>query len=52
MRLLKLDARGKIEEIGGFVPLAGSSSQPFWLDDSTLYVVDINRGLDILSVEA
>jgi len=49
-RLLQLDARGKLQEIGGFVPVGGSTSQPIWLDDSTLYLVDIYRGIDILTV--
>jgi hypothetical protein len=50
MRLLTLDARGKLAETGGFLPLGGSTSQPIWLDDTTLYVVDIYRGIDILTV--
>lgn len=50
MRLLELDRAGRIEEVGGFIPVGGSSSQPIWLDDETLYVVDIYRGFDILTV--
>lgn len=50
MRLLGVDARGKLTEVGGFIPVGGSTSQPIWLDDSTLYLVDIYRGLDILTV--
>lgn len=50
MRLLDLDARGKLEELGGFIPVGGSTSQPLWVDDSTLYLVDIYRGIDILTV--
>jgi hypothetical protein len=51
MRLVQLDARGNLEELGGFVPAGGSTSQPLWLDDSTLIVVDIYRGLDILTID-
>jgi hypothetical protein len=50
VRLLGLDDRGKLAELGGFIPVGGSTSQPIWLDDSTLYLVDIYRGLDILTI--
>ncbi len=50
VRLLDISASGKLREAGGFVPVAGSSSAPIWLDAHTLYVVDMNRGIDILRV--
>ena len=51
MRLLGINAKGKLTETGGFIPLGGSTSAPIWLDARTLYLVDINRGIDILQVD-
>lgn len=51
LRLLDIDDKGKISEAGGFVPLGGSSSAPVWVNAKTLYVVDLNRGIDILEVD-
>lgn len=48
VRVLDVDARGKIRERGGFLPLGGSSARPQWITDDILYVVDLNRGIDIL----
>lgn len=50
VRLLEIDDEGRISEIGGFVPHAGSSAQTVWLDDGIVYVVDLERGIDILRV--
>lgn len=50
LRLLDINAKGKLAEVGGFIPLGGSTSAPIWLDSSTLYLVDMNRGIDILRV--
>lgn len=50
MRLLEIGGGGEIEEIGGFIPTAGSTSSPVWLDDEILYLIDLNRGIDILRV--
>lgn len=50
LRLLQVGDDGTISELGGFVPHVGSSAQPVWVDDSTVYVVDLERGIDILRV--
>ena len=51
MRLLGINSKGKIAEAGGFIPLGGSTSAPIWLNAKTLYLVDLNRGIDILHVD-
>lgn len=50
MRLFEIGRDGQIHEVGGFIPIAGSTSSPVWLSDEVLYLIDINRGIDILRV--
>jgi hypothetical protein len=45
---LQVSDKGKISEAGYFVPLAGSVSADYWIDDEYIYAVDYNRGIDIL----
>lgn len=45
---LDIDSKGKISEAGYFVPLAGSVSADYWINDEIVYAVDYNRGIDIL----
>lgn len=48
-RLLDVNRKsGKISEVGWFLPLAGSTSAAYWVDRSTVYAVDYQRGIDIL----
>ena len=47
-RFLQVDSKGKIKEVGWFLPIAGSTSATYWIDDEILYSVDYNRGIDIL----
>ncbi len=47
-RFLEVSKSGKIKEIGYFLPVAGSTSAPYWIDKRILYAVDYNRGIDIL----
>ena len=51
LRVLHVDATGHITEVGGFIPTAGNSSTPVWITDEILYVIDIHRGIDILSFD-
>jgi len=46
--LFDVSGKGKIKEIGYFLPLAGSTSAEYWLNDEILYTVDYNRGIDII----
>jgi hypothetical protein len=39
---------GKITEVGFFQPVVGSASGAYWVTDEIVYVVDYERGLDIL----
>ncbi len=39
---------GQITEKGWFLPLGGSTSAAYWIDDEFLYTTDYQRGIDIL----
>lgn len=39
---------GDITEVGYFVPVGGSTSAAYWLNDEILYTIDYQRGIDIL----
>lgn len=47
-RLLRITPQGKIREVGFFIPYGGTTSATYWVNDTILYEVDYNRGLDIL----
>lgn len=47
-RFIKVNGKGKIEEIGWFVPWAGSTSAVYWITDEILYTLDYNRGIDVI----
>ncbi|MCA1711528.1 MAG: hypothetical protein LC789_07800 [Actinobacteria bacterium] len=49
-RLLQVAKSGKIKEIGYFVPAATTASAAYWVSKDLLYVLDYQRGLDILRV--
>jgi hypothetical protein len=49
-RLLQVAETGKIKEIGWFVPAATTASAAYWVTKDLLYVLDYQRGLDILRV--
>jgi hypothetical protein len=50
VRVLDIDAQGRISERGGFLPLAGNAARPIWVTDDILYAIDLHRGIDILRV--
>jgi hypothetical protein len=52
VRLLHVGESGELTEAGGYVPHAGASAAPLWLDEEVLYVLDFNRGIDILRVDS
>lgn len=43
-----VSAKGKIEKVGYFLPVAGSTSAEYWVTKDLLYTVDYNRGIDII----
>jgi hypothetical protein len=47
-RFVQVSSKGKIKEVGWFVPNGGSTSAAYWLNDEIVYAVDYTRGLDIL----
>jgi hypothetical protein len=51
-RFMKVDgATGKISEVGFFQPVVGSASAAHWITDEIVYVVDYERGIDILKFQ-
>lgn len=50
MRLLGVSKRGRIEELGGFIPIGGSSAGAIWINDEIFYLIDLVRGLDVMRV--
>ena len=47
-RFLRVSSKGKISEVGYFLPAGGSTSAAYWVGRNIVYAVDYNRGLDIL----
>ena len=47
-RLFNITSKGMIEEAGYHLPLAGSTSATYWINDEIIYAVDYQRGIDIL----
>jgi len=47
-RFFEVSGKGKISEAGFFMTYAGQASAAYWITDELVYVVDYNRGLDIL----
>ena len=47
-RLFNITPQGKIEEAGYHVPIGGSTSATYWINDEIIYAVDYQRGIDIL----
>ncbi len=47
-RFLDVDAKGKIKEVGWFLPHAGGASGAYWRTNRIVYTVDYQRGMDVL----
>ncbi|MEA2433008.1 MAG: hypothetical protein QOG54_465 [Actinomycetota bacterium] len=47
-RFLNVDSKGKISEVGFFLPNAGGTSGAYWITDRLVYAIDYQRGFDIL----
>lgn len=45
---LRVSSKGKISDEGWFVPHAGNSAAVEWLTDRIVYVIDLQRGVDVL----
>ncbi|MGH2710483.1 MAG: LVIVD repeat-containing protein [Actinomycetota bacterium] len=48
VRMLDIKDDGQIEEVGWYVPLAGSTSGVYWITDRIMYTTDYQRSADIL----
>ncbi len=50
-RILEIDAQGKFEEVGYFIPYGsavGGTWAAYWITDEIIYNIDLNQGIDIL----
>lgn len=47
-RIVEVSSKGKMKEVGYFLPYAGSTFASYWITDEVIYGVDLNRGIDIL----
>ena len=47
-RFLDVNPKGKITEVGWFVPNGGGTSAAYWVTDELVYAVDYTRGIDVL----
>ena len=50
-RFLQVSEKGKISEVGYFMPAAGSTIAAYWITNKIVYAIDINRGIDILKFD-
>ena len=49
-RILEVSRKGKISELGYFMPFGGSTIASYWITDDIVYAIDQTRGIDILEV--
>jgi hypothetical protein len=47
-RFLRVARDGKISEVGWFLPAGTSVSAAYWVNKDLLYLIDYNRGLDVV----
>jgi hypothetical protein len=47
-RFLKVSPKGQIDEVGWFIPVGTSASAAYWVNKDVLYLIDYQRGLDIV----
>ncbi len=47
-RLLEVNSKGKISEVGWFLPAAGGTSGAYFINKEIIYAVDYQRGIDVL----
>lgn len=47
-RILDVDARGRISEVGHFTPLGGVTTASYWANEEIIYSVDLTHGIDVL----
>jgi hypothetical protein len=47
-RFLNVSPKGRISEVGWFIPAGTTASAAYWVTKDLLYLIDYNRGLDIV----
>jgi hypothetical protein len=47
-RFLTVSPKGKISETGWFIPAGTTASAAYWVTKDLVYLIDYNRGLDIV----
>jgi hypothetical protein len=47
-RILEVDKKGEITEVGHFTPLGGVTTASYWATDEIIYSVDLTHGIDVL----
>ncbi len=47
-RFLRVNRKGKISEVGWFLPHGGGTSAAYWRSDRIVYSIDYQRGMDVL----
>lgn len=47
-RFLKVSPKGQISEVGWFLPVGTSASAAYWVNKDVVYLIDYQRGLDIV----
>ncbi|MGH2808507.1 MAG: LVIVD repeat-containing protein [Actinomycetota bacterium] len=47
-RFIDVSSKGKIKEVGYFIPYGGETSAAYWMTKDLVYSVDYTRGIDIL----
>ena len=47
-RILEVDPRGEISEVGHFTPLGGITTASYWASDEIIYSIDLTHGIDVL----
>ena len=50
VRLFNVSSKGQIEESGYFIPYGSEAGAVYWVTPKIMYVLDYNRGIDILRV--
>ena len=50
-RFLDVSAKGKISELGYFLPAGGQTIATYWITNEIVYAIDTTRGIDILTFD-
>lgn len=51
VRFLDVKRDGRIEEVGYYMPAAGSTIAAYWITDTIVYALDLEKGIDVLEFD-